>query len=219
MILKCTKKLVLDHELLDERQLTFSITKIPLNFYDEIHMRTMTTIYQNLTRELDCPVTGEHWAKIGFQSSDPKNDLRSTGMFSMLQILAIMDKFNGYVTEIFEFSKREFKHNPFACILINMSYYTIQSLKEGILIQFCNKNQSVINTVNEFYFGMVDLFFEGRKNNKNVAQENINDVIKSIAKDAKNNPNKIFERVKILSKKYPLLNKDSMSLGDDINKY
>lgn len=218
MFLKCSNKLVLDNELVDERQLAFSLTKIPLNFKEEFHIRAMTTIYQNLTNEMECPLIGKHWMKIGFQSSDPNSDLRSTGMFSMLQFLAIIDRFNQYVLEIFEFSKNHMKYNCFACILINMSYYTIQTLREGILISYCNKFRSVINTLNDFYIGLVDLFFEKRKD-KNISSnnENINYAIKSLAKYAKSNPDSIFERVKNLMIKYPKLNKDSMSLGDELN--
>jgi len=216
--LKCTKKLVLDYELLDERLLAMSLTKIPLNFKEEIHIRTMTTIYQNILKEIDCPLRGDHWMKIGFQSSDPNNDLRSTGMFSMLQILAFMDRFQHYVLEIFEYFRKEFKFNPFACILINMSNYTIQALREGILIPYCNKYQSVIRCINDFYIGMINLFIEQRRKNK-VINDNINDEIKKLAKYSKSNPQIVFDQVEILLKKYPQTEKDSMSLGEELNKY
>src|SRR5690606_12041889 len=158
---------------------------------DEYHVRMLKTIYKTLTQELECPLQGDHWMKIGFQSAEPKTDLRSTGMFSMLQALAFVDKLNPYAKEIYTDSLSEIFSFSFLSALINLSAISLEALKEGYLIPFCNTYNSILETLNSFYFGIIDHFFTIYKNS-NQTLENIHFLLESVSKFAKQNPERIF---------------------------
>lgn len=247
--LSCSKKLLLDFELIDEREQVFAIAKVGLSYNDEFHIRIITTIYKTLTSELECPVTGDHWMKIGFQSSEPKIDLRSTGMFSMLLTLAFIDKFLFYAKEIYAYSlgggsnlgserkkinkeKEDYISNnsnnlnfnssesnnsyfPFICVMINLASFTLEALRQGYLIPFCNSSKSIINTLCDYFFGIIDHFFTVYKNSP-TELDNINTLLTQVDNYAKNNPERILLLVRHLVKKYPQTLKDSMSLGEEI---
>jgi hypothetical protein len=175
----------------------------------------MTTIYKNLTGEIDCPLKGDHWIKIGFQGSDPRTDLRATGIFSMMQFLAFIDKFPLYAKEIYNHSYEADSRFPLACIFINFTFYSIQALREGILIPYCNNRISVINVINDYYFGMIDYFFTNFKSANHI----VHNTIERVNTYSKKNLDKIFLRTNLLNQKFPQLSKDSMSLGEENNNY
>jgi hypothetical protein len=186
-------------------------------------MRIIKTIYQNLTGIL-CNHIGNNstndfnfisstdWVRIGFQSNDFKTDLRSTGMFSLLQTLAFLDRLNPFVREIFEYSLDSTFHFPFMCTLINISQFSLEALREGYLIPYCNKRMSVIENLNEYFFGLVDHFYTIYKNS-NQTLEFVNSILQRVNSYAKGNVDHIFRLSKSLMGKYPKV-KDSMSLED-----
>jgi hypothetical protein len=151
--------------------------------------------------------------EIGFQSNEPGNDLRSTGMFSILQILALIDKLYEFVSEIFNFSLKEENYFPFICLLINLSKISLDALKYGYLIPICNKNSSVINTLNEFYFGLVALFFSSYKEEK-ATIDNINTILLKVKQVSCKNVNKIFKISYNICGANTIRKKDSISFGD-----
>ena len=73
--MKCTSKLELTKSLIEEREIIFSTAKTELNYNNEIHMRILNSIYNNLTEGYLTP----DWTFIGFQGNDPKTDLRGVG--------------------------------------------------------------------------------------------------------------------------------------------
>lgn len=169
IMLYCSNKLELNSDLFDEREKVFCIAKIDLNYADETHVRILQTVYKNLTSEEG---TNFDWESIGFQGNEPKTDLRAAGMFGLLQILYITEKFNEFTREMLTYSRHKSHHFPFVCLLLNFVMITIEAMREGDLIDYCNKSNSVINTMNQFFFGVTHTFFQKYKNEK----KNINDI-------------------------------------------
>jgi hypothetical protein len=225
MKIKCCKlkKYILHYELNDQRDLVFAIAKIPLTYSEEFHIRIIKTIYQNLNEIIDSEsnnnnvsfINSVDWLKIGFQSNDPKSDLRSTGMFSLLQTLAFLDKLNPYAKEVFNYSLDPTFNFPFILVLINISSFSLEALREGLLIPFCNSRMCVIDTLNEYFFGLIDHFYTVYKNS-NQTMDNVHTLLTTINYYAKENIQHIFRLAKSLFIKYPSV-KDSMSLENDIS--
>ncbi len=80
-------------------------------------------------------------------------------MFGLLQILYITEKFKDFSKEMFNHSLDKVHHFPLACLYLNFSMISIEALREGDLIDSCNRNRSVIMTMNEFFTGCVFYFF------------------------------------------------------------
>jgi hypothetical protein len=215
MYLKCKKAFVLNFELNDERDFVFAIAKIPLNYKDEYHIRIIKTIYQSLTEATDCEIIGDHWIDIGFQDSDIKSDLRSVGMFGLIQLLSFIDRFLIYVKEVLFLSQQENNNFPLAIISLNLTYITLGLLRQGYLIKYCNYRMSVINTLNEFYYGLFCYFYDCYKS-ENLNYDDFPLLLKKITVFGQTNPSAIFEIYEKLSTIYPNV-KDSMSLNENNN--
>lgn len=213
MVLNCQKKLSLNYELLDERELTFSIAKIALNYSDEFHVRIMTTIYKILTGDLECPLLGSHWIKIGFQGDDPKNDLRGVGMLGVVQFLYFIERFNFYAKDIYTYSNKDIYSFPMISLFFNFSFICLQMLREGYLIHLCNNKKSVMNALNDFYCGIVEYFFSNYRIKLHTMHQ-IPDLLKEINTISKNDIIKFFQINDELNKKYPEGLKDSMTLNN-----
>ena len=89
-------------------------------------------------------------------------------MFGLIQILFMTEKFKEISKDMFNFSHHKIHHFPFVCMLLNFVMIAIEALREGNLIEFCNKNNSIIVTMNEFFFGTVHYFFIKYKCEKNL---------------------------------------------------
>ena len=186
LYLKCFKKLNLNNELKDEREIIIASTKINLNNNDETHNRIMSTIYKSLTGELQCNQIGDHWTKIGFQGNDPKTDLHNIGIFGIVQILAFIERYTIYAKEILSNSSNIKNSFQFSNVLINLSLFTIECLRGGFLIEYCNKTNSVIATANDYFFGMIDIFYNFFFNHNETKFE-INKTLEYVKKIGKRN--------------------------------
>lgn len=207
---------MLNYELIDERELVFSIAKIHLNVNDEYHNRMMLTVYKTLTLDTDCPQIGKHWMKIGFQGDDPKTDLRGVGMFGILQFLYFLDRYTVYAREILFYSNEDIHSFPMISLFFNFSYLALECLREGYLIPICNQQQSITITLNVFYTGLIDYFFTNYKN-KSFIIDNIPNLLKTLTLISKDNPLYILSLSEELNRKYPEI-KDSMTLNNINNE-
>ena len=76
-----------------EKNLISCITKVKYDENNDIHYKMLSSIYCFFTDEKECPKSGKHWEKIGFQSKTPLSDLRSVGMLAPLQMLYFLCAF------------------------------------------------------------------------------------------------------------------------------
>ena len=172
-----------------QKNLIQCISKIKYNENDEIHFKILQSIYMFFTKEKDCPKSGDHWEKIGFQSNTPETDLRATGMISPLQILYLICFFPKFAIELYEFFLKEKCEWLFAVSLINISYIDIVLLKENKMDKYFdkknNKENEVISVFNENYVGMVmELGKEVRKKRNELTAEYISECIEKIRKNS-----------------------------------
>jgi hypothetical protein len=191
----------LDSQLHEERLHVFALANEKLAFENEIYGKMLTSVYKLLTNQNDCQAYGNHWENIGFQGNNPKADLRGVGMFGVLQMLAFCERYTFYARDILEYSnKKEFSF-PMASLMLNFSLFTLEALREGYLIPICNKKKSVINTVNEFFFCIVEYFFNFYHKQKCTIHY-ISDLLKEIHTTTKNHPEKILTLLDRINVKY-----------------
>lgn len=93
-----------------QKEVIFCISKISLNHEDTSHERIICTIYRKLTGDAhNCPSVGRHWEVIGFQGTDPAQDLRGVGMFGLLQLLYFLSKDTRLPMDIY-MASHKFEH-------------------------------------------------------------------------------------------------------------
>ncbi len=68
------------------------LAKMPLDTTTAEHEILIKTIYFRLTKK-QAKRTGAHWVDIGFQGTDPATDLRTNGMFGLLQMLYLVETY------------------------------------------------------------------------------------------------------------------------------
>ena len=198
----CSNKLKLNSNLTKERERIFCIAKIIYNDNKEIHYYILTTIYRFLTGENNCNKKGKHWEKIGFQDKDPINDLRSVGMFGPLQILYLKDLYSNFLKNLFSYLLKYNCEWLFIGSLLNLTKITLDCLRNGTLIPICNRKESVIDVVNDFFCGLVYKFYlllEIPEEQKLTA-EFISIQIDNLKKLGNKTPNLILSKKNVLDK-------------------
>ena len=153
LCLKISKKnILITEKMIKEREMIFCIAQIDYSQDNKLHYEIFTYIYSYFTGKENCPVEGTHWEKIGLQDKTPKNDLRATGMFSPLQVLYFIENYPKTSHKFYNFLQS--KKIEWLCFvsLLQFTKISMDMLREAKLTVYCNKNKSVINTVNIFFF-------------------------------------------------------------------
>ena len=195
LCLKISKKnILITEKMIKEREMIFCIAQIDYSQDNKLHYEIFTYIYSYFTGEENCPVEGTHWEKIGLQDKTPKNDLRATGMFSPLQVLYFIENYPKTSHKFYIFLQS--KKIEWLCFvsLLQFTKISMDMLREAKLTVYCNKNKSVISTVNNFFCGLVCYFYSDLLlcKGKDFTAEKVNDYILRISYIAVRNPSEIF---------------------------
>ena len=195
LCLKISKKnILITEKMIKEREMIFCIAQIDYSQDNKLHYEIFTYIYSYFTGEKNCPVEGTHWEKIGLQDKTPKNDLRATGMFSPLQVLYFIENYPKTSHKFYNFLQS--KKIEWLCFvsLLQFTKISMDMLREAKLTVYCNKNKSVISTVNNFFCGLVCYFYSDLLlcKGKDFTAEKVNDYILRISYIAVRNPSEIF---------------------------
>ena len=195
LCLKISKKnILITEKMIKEREMIFCIAQIDYSQDNKLHYEIFTYIYSYFTGEENCPVEGTHWEKIGLQDKTPKNDLRATRMFSPLQVLYFIENYPKTSHKFYNFLQS--KKIEWLCFvsLLQFTKISMDMLREAKLTVYCNKNKSVISTVNNFFCGLVCYFYSDLLlcKGKDFTAEKVNDYILRISYIAVRNPSEIF---------------------------
>ncbi|BES96134.1 ELMO CED-12 domain containing 3 [Nesidiocoris tenuis] len=152
-VFKWFKFPVLGEELSKEFNFISSLTKCGLNWSDNVQFRILQTIYKKLTgARLDCPQRGTHWQLIGFQGNDPATDLRSVGLFGLLQFLYLTsEKMMPLAQKLYKVANSENQPFPLAVLSLNLTNIVLNVFNSGRLNRECTARKSVMDTLNSFY--------------------------------------------------------------------
>ena len=140
-----------------ERNLVFAIALCRFNDNNTVHTRTLQTIYRRLTGETTCQRFGAHWEDIGFQGSDPVEDLRGVGMLGLVQLVWLLE--NPVTFPIAQEVFRSLKDSvPFCVLSLNSTSMALTALREGSLSRECNQKEQVFAVVNNLYAAVLVSF-------------------------------------------------------------
>lgn len=137
----------LDESLIDQRRRIFALLKVPFN-ESPLHLQILMSVWKHLTATSDDPPRyGHHWDKLGFQGADPATDLRSMGIFGLLQLLFLASALKSEALAILAYSRESGCNFPFAAVSLNISKIMVESLREGKLNKVLNRCREVLMTV------------------------------------------------------------------------
>ena len=157
----------LPQNIKSDKNLLSCITKVKYDDNLEIHYKILSSIYCFFTNDKECPKSGEHWEKIGFQDKTPQSDLRSVGMLAPLQMLYFMCAYPSFSLSLYKLFVSQNSEWLFAVTLINITQICYHLLRDDYLDQFFKKNNEVVSIFNELYVGIIyslDQYLEETKN-------------------------------------------------------
>ena len=146
-----------------ERLLVFRISLCPLNDREPLHLRTLQTIYRKLTgTNLNVRRFGSHWEEIGFQGTDPADDIRGVGFLGLMQLMYFLDNHRTLplAREICGYSREKDHYVPFCVLSFNITQIALSALREGYLSKICNKRDQVFVVVNEFHTAVFYRYYQ-----------------------------------------------------------
>ncbi|MEW5299133.1 MAG: hypothetical protein WDW36_002177 [Sanguina aurantia] len=158
--------------LCDQQLQVLSLARIGFSEEEPLHSRLLCSLYAAFTgKTANQPRFGSHWAEVGFQGRDPATDLRGCGMLGLLQLYYLHQHDAAGAHTMFVASQDPVHEFPLAIVSLNITKWTLQALREGLLTQDANARGSVIEAVQDFYVGTFRTFFAAwRDGGKTMAQ-------------------------------------------------
>ena len=217
---KIRKNVSLDSELIKEKSILLFISNIHLDIQNQKHFNIIKTLYyithhnddnNNNKEDIVNDTVVRYYEHIKRVCEDNKNsrDYMKLSCFDVMEIIALSAKHPSFIEENKKDNEKEYNEMYFDVLvkhLVSFSNVTVMMLKQKVLDLYCIKNKSVINTVNEFYFGIIQINIE-EMNNKDWKKANVlNDIIDK----ARNHPSSILWKYNLFKEKYPEI-KDSIS--------
>ncbi|XP_048745141.1 uncharacterized protein LOC125658086 [Ostrea edulis] len=208
----------LHRDLHEERDRIFCIAASVLENSDQVHVRSLQTIYRSLTgSRFDCPRYGNHWEEIGFQGRDPSTDLRGVGLLGLLHLLYLLRdaKRQMLADQIYKLSLHPTQNFPFCVMSINLSRIALQALREGCLNKECNKQKEVLPLMSDFYTGLyLQMYQMWKSQGKTIADSGF--VLQHIENHAKRHPQTVLKNLEeYLYKKKSAANLENVNLGEE----
>ena len=187
----CLKKLFdcfynrIPQKINTDKNLLSCITKVKYDESIDTHYKILSTIYMFFTEENDCPKSGNHWEKIGFQTKNPQSDLRSVGMLAPLQMLYFLCAYPSFSLKVYKLFGSKNCEWLFAVTLINITQICYHLLRDNYLDQFFKKNNEVISIFNELFVGIIYNLNQYLEENKDkLTAEYVGECLEKIKKHA-----------------------------------
>eukprot|EP00760_Papus_ankaliazontas_P035940 PhM_4_TR8098/c0_g1_i1/m.22004 len=149
----------------EEVDFVLCLTQVPLDLSTyRSHQRVLTSVYRRLTNVRGyVALSGSHFEKVGFQGGNPATDLRSTGVFGLVQMLYFLDRHAKIARQSYQESTNPMRPFCWALISLNFTAICVEVLKEQSLNKAINAAMSpdgVIATLGALHGGMFVLFLE-----------------------------------------------------------
>lgn len=208
----------LHRDLHEERDRIFCIAASVLDNSDQIHVRSLQTIYRSLTgSRFDCPRYGNHWKEIGFQGRDPATDLRGVGLLGLVHLVYLLRDAKRQVlaSEIYKLSLHPTQNFPFCVMSINLTRIALQALREGCLNKECNKQREVLPLMCDFYTGLyLQMYQVWKSQGKTITDSGF--VLQHIETHGKKHPHAVLKNLEeYLAKKKSAANLENVNLGEE----
>lgn len=208
----------LHRDLHEERDRIFCIAASVLDNSDQIHVRSLQTIYRSLTgSRFDCPRYGNHWEEIGFQGRDPATDLRGVGLLGLVHLVYLLRDAKRQVlaSEIYKLSLHPTQNFPFCVMSINLTRIALQALREGCLNKECNKQREVLPLMCDFYTGLyLQMYQVWKSQGKTITDSGF--VLQHIETHGKKHPHAVLKNLEeYLAKKKSAANLENVNLGEE----
>jgi hypothetical protein len=139
---QCFYPKLADSSLVEERDTQTILANTPVDVQVDVHRRILHTIYSFFTHD-ESPglaMVGEHWASIGFVTSDPTTETNAgdARLLGMLMVLFLVEHFAQ------DAHRMEKNGWPFMSVAMHVAQCLVQSVRKGKLNVMFNESGSVL---------------------------------------------------------------------------
>lgn len=159
LVMLCMAPPSLKGALKEEQLQILGLAKVPLKDDDPMHIKLLQSIYTAFTGRYTNSRFGNHWADIGFQGTDPATDLRSCGILGLLHLYYLHHHNISNATKIYQLSRNEQQEFPLAVVSLNITKWTIQVVRQGLISKDANRTGSLTGAAAHFYVGTFYEFY------------------------------------------------------------
>lgn len=214
LLMKCYKDYQLLPFLIIQRDRLFVFTQIQYDPKSKFHAKMVNSILSFVSQIDQLHNNNNNNSKYTMESiglvSKVNSIIRETSIFGIIQIVALIDKFPSFTSELFSYLHKNESKGVFGLILLNITNIVLELLKCGVLIDYCNKNRNILDPINNCYFGMVYQINEEiltQSNNilftrKPISESYILTILSQIKYFAQKNPGHFFWNTNQLLNKY-----------------
>lgn len=177
------KTFPLDKELLIERDYVLFSSQLKLELSNEIHFKILLKIFNSFysmslgrkkNKESEDKIvkdggidkkTLEIFIQDNLEYNKGLNEdfkvlfqINEINIFPLIQIIALIDKHPSFIQNNYHSFDNGGDGNTLFFVLINLSRISIQQIKLGTLNIYFNKNKNLVDTINEFFFGLIEIY-------------------------------------------------------------
>jgi len=188
---------VIHKELEPERDRAFAYARMRWKEEEEVHLRSIQTIYIRLTQsspKIAVQRKGRHWEEVGFQGNDPSTDIRvpGTGMLGILQIIWLVSthlEIARYIHKVSNAPQENLRKFPFVVTAASFTRIAVEAMREGHLNRLFNAagKGHVLEVLNKLFAASLWQFAK-IWDDKMLDIHHFDETYKAVARDAKNNP-------------------------------
>lgn len=192
----------LDHELKSEKAMILYTSDIEYDRNNEIHLQMLKTIFQSVNKTNNnlskSTIEGKEW-EIYFSSNTPLFPIDKGGIYSMIQILFIIQKYPTFFNEIVDlFNDEVLKQNYIIKVLCSITVLCLKYINENELNVYFNHKKNIPETICEFYIGLIFQMkiYLSENASKPLSYTNICNSFEKTKKDSIKTPSSIFWKYK-----------------------
>jgi hypothetical protein len=100
------------------------------------HWALLRGVHANVLGDAAVARMGEHWTALGFQGADPASDLRGSGVFGLVQLHFLTERYPALVKKLYALSVDDRQCFPLATTALNMTVLLLQWLRTPAAVRY-----------------------------------------------------------------------------------
>ena len=151
----------------------FEFSKLKYEEKNYLHISLVLTVWKALY-DITATNASTIWQQIGFNSSDPNENLKNSGLYGLVNMLYFAQSYSEDMRKIYGLSLIPSCNFNFGNTSVLISKILLVTLEKGMLNRLLNKTQDIHILINKIYVLLYQHFIELYKEKKMVSEEFFN---------------------------------------------
>ena len=152
-----------------------------------------------MRKSVNIPMRSQLWMTIGFQTEDPRTDIRGTGMLGVLQLAFLVESCPQLARNLHTLSRTQSNSFPLACTGFHFTLACMRALRNGSLNKLVQKYSHPTRAIDLVFVAMCHRFYKTwhKKNFSGPIEsiQNFNPVKENIISEVLRRPTSAVEEI------------------------